>query len=174
VEERSAFRSTKLASASGLSISAEKASHPWDSLWWWSVGFSRCSVREEYQSMRSARCASAPSHPLHVMPSRITRNSHRPRASDRTMVASEAPARLPLSQTRRHRHYQRRNSAEWTTSNFSREAKLQWAGSRETISLSGRGRVFFLTSLFIELIDRKRVLREARPASMRAGRKARS
>ena len=25
--------------------------------------------------------------PLHVMPSRITRNSHRPRASDRTMVA---------------------------------------------------------------------------------------
>src|SRR5207302_10690026 len=28
----------------------------------------------------------APSHPLHVMPPRITRNSHRPRASDRTMV----------------------------------------------------------------------------------------
>ena len=40
--------------------------------------------------MRSAPCASAPSHPLHVMPPRITRNSHRPRASDRTMVASEA------------------------------------------------------------------------------------
>jgi hypothetical protein len=37
--------------------------------------------------MRSAPCAWAPSHPLHVMPSRITRNSHRPRASDRTMVA---------------------------------------------------------------------------------------
>jgi len=37
--------------------------------------------------MRSAPCALAPSHPLHVMPSRITRNSHRPRASDRTMVA---------------------------------------------------------------------------------------
>jgi len=31
--------------------------------------------------------------------------------------------------------------------------KLQWAGSRETLSLSGRGRAFFLTSLFIELID---------------------
>jgi hypothetical protein len=37
--------------------------------------------------MRSAPRAFAPSHPLHVMPSRITRNSHRPRASDRTMVA---------------------------------------------------------------------------------------
>ena len=43
-------------------------------------------VREEYQSMRSAARALAPSHPLHVMPPRITRNSHRPRASDRTMV----------------------------------------------------------------------------------------
>ena len=32
------------------------------------VGFWRCSVREEYQSMRSAPCALAPSHPLHVMP----------------------------------------------------------------------------------------------------------
>ena len=40
----------------------------------------------EYQSMRSAPCASAPSHPLHAMPPRITRNSDRPRASDRTMV----------------------------------------------------------------------------------------
>ena len=38
----------------------------------------------------SAPRALAPSHPLHPMPSRITRNSHRPRASDRTMVASEA------------------------------------------------------------------------------------
>ena len=46
------------------------------------------SVRGEYQSMRSALCASAPSHPLHAMPPRITRNSDRPRASDRTMVAT--------------------------------------------------------------------------------------
>ena len=37
--------------------------------------------------------------------------------------------------------------------NFSREAKLQWAGSRETNLASGRGRTFFLTSLFIELFD---------------------
>ena len=34
-----------------------------------------------------------------------------------------------------------------------RAAKLQWAGSREKISPSGRGGVFFLTSLFIELIE---------------------
>jgi hypothetical protein len=37
--------------------------------------------------------------------------------------------------------------------NFSREVKLQWAGSRERNLASGRGRTFFLTSLFIELID---------------------
>ena len=36
---------------------------------------------------------------------------------------------------------------------FSREVKLQWAGSRERNLASGRGRTFFLTSLFIELID---------------------
>ena len=36
---------------------------------------------------------------------------------------------------------------------FSRQAQLQWAGSRETNLASGRGRTFFLTSLFIELID---------------------
>jgi hypothetical protein len=37
--------------------------------------------------------------------------------------------------------------------NFPREMKLQWAGSRERISVSGRGGAFFLTSFFIELID---------------------
>ena len=31
--------------------------------------------------------------------------------------------------------------------------ETQWAGSRESISPSGRGGAFFLTSLFIELID---------------------
>jgi hypothetical protein len=40
--------------------------------------------------------------------------------------------------------------------NFSREVKLQWAGCRETISLSGQSGAFFLTFLFIELIDRGR------------------
>ena len=33
---------------------------------------------------------------------------------------------------------------------FSREPKLQWAGSRERNLASVRGRTFFLTSLFIE------------------------
>ena len=37
--------------------------------------------------------------------------------------------------------------------NLAREVKLQWAGSRETNLDSGRGGTFFLTSLFIELID---------------------
>ena len=36
---------------------------------------------------------------------------------------------------------------------FSREAKLQWAGSREEGSPFGQGGAFFLTSLFIELIE---------------------
>jgi hypothetical protein len=45
--------------------------------------------------------------------------------------------------------------------NLFREAKLQWAGSREINLGSGRGRTFFLTSLFIELIEtRERVLRD--------------
>jgi len=44
--------------------------------------------------------------------------------------------------------------------NFSTVAKLQWAGSREKISPSGRGGAFFLTSLFIELIDRWALLNE--------------
>jgi len=36
---------------------------------------------------------------------------------------------------------------------FSREVKLQWAGSRETVSTPVEAELFFLTSLFIELID---------------------
>jgi hypothetical protein len=37
--------------------------------------------------------------------------------------------------------------------NFSREVKLQWAGSRERNLASGRGGTFFLTSLFIERFE---------------------
>src|ERR1035438_8454153 len=37
--------------------------------------------------------------------------------------------------------------------NFSRGMTLQWAGSRERNLGSGRGRTFFLTSLFRELIE---------------------
>jgi hypothetical protein len=40
-----------------------------------------------------------------------------------------------------------------TKPNFFREVKLQWAGSRDRNLGSGRGRTFFLTSLFIELIE---------------------
>jgi hypothetical protein len=51
---RSGFRSPKLTSTSSLSISGEeRLSLSGISLRWWSVGFWRCSVREEYQSMRS-------------------------------------------------------------------------------------------------------------------------
>jgi hypothetical protein len=39
------------------------------------------------------------------------------------------------------------------TPNRFRDHQTEWAGSRETIS-SGRGGAFFLTSLFIELIER--------------------
>ena len=65
VEERSGFRPQTVASASSLSVSGEAGLPIFaDSLRWWSVGFWRCSVREEYQSIRSALCASAPSHPF--------------------------------------------------------------------------------------------------------------
>jgi hypothetical protein len=93
---------------------------------------------------------------LHPMPSRITRNSHRPRASDRTMVASQATSSLAALLN----SMASSPSAEKLTRmdnkpNFSREVKLQWAGSRERNLASGRGRTFFLTSLFIERFDRR-------------------
>src|ERR1700688_1619456 len=88
------------------------------------------------------------------MPPRITRNSHRPRASDRTMVDLEHQFGLPLFRTRWHRHHLRRKLMSMgNRPSFSSEVKLQWAGSRERNLGSGRGRLFFLTSLFIELID---------------------
>src|SRR5208283_1135536 len=112
--------------------------------------------------MRSALCASAPSHPLHVMPPRITRNSDRPRASDRTMVDTPInQVRLPSFKTRlvwsppedethgkgkqaRAKPLER-NRGALTVSGLDLETKI--------FSASGRGRIFFLTSLFIELID---------------------
>src|SRR6185437_11683579 len=51
-----------------------------------------------------APCASAPSHSYHVMPPRITRDSHRPRASDRTMVDTFNHHRLVALSTRWHLH----------------------------------------------------------------------
>ena len=95
--------------------------------------------------MRSAPCASAPSHPLHVMPPRITRNSHRPRASDRTMVASEATSsRLPLFRTRWHRYISGGTYEHGNRPNLPREVNRQvgWI-SRKNLH-SGRGGAFFL------------------------------
>src|SRR4029077_2414506 len=59
----------------------------------------------------------------------------------------------------------RRKLQEWKTTqkqNLSRKSRgtltVKWAGSRDKIfSPSGRGRTFFLTSLFIELIDPDRL-----------------
>jgi len=95
-----------------------------------------------------------PSHPLHAMPPRITRNSYRPRASDRTMVDLERQSACRSLELDGITIICRGTLREWATSqNFSGEVKLQWAGSRDRTLASGRGRTFFLTSLFIELID---------------------
>ena len=113
--------------------------------------------------MRSAQCASAPSHPFHAMPPRFTRNSDRPRASDRTMVDTEdTRTRLPSFQTRLasspsadepHRDGQQ---ARAKTSRSNREALLQTVGwiSRKIFSSPVEAELFFLTSLFIELIEK--------------------
>ena len=98
--------------------------------------------------------ASAPSHSLHPMPSRITRNSHRLRASDRTMVASEATSSLAdLSNSMASSSSAEKLTRMDNKPNFSREVKLQWAGSRDRNLASGRGGAFFLTSLFIERFE---------------------
>src|SRR5439155_18192186 len=87
----------------------------------------------------------APSHPLHVMPPRITRNSHRPRASDRTMVdtlnhcwlaaLTNSMASSPVAEKLMRIKRQNRPPSE---------ADGKWAGSRETNLDSGRGRTFVL------------------------------
>ena len=113
--------------------------------------------------MSSAPCASAPSHPLHAMPPRFTRNSHRPRASDRTMVDTE-DTRDSLANFSRHdwrRHPRQMNPTGMANrpepkplARTERHSYRQWAGSREKIfSPPVEAELFFLTSLFIELID---------------------
>ena len=114
----------------------------------------------EYQSMSLAPCAPAPSHPLHAMPPRITRNSDRPRASDRTMVDVSRPVSLAKSQD--SMASSRPEDEPWGKSKQTRvknlSKRIEWV--HETVGwiarkylLPGRGRSFFLTSLFIELID---------------------
>ena len=104
--------------------------------------------------MRSAPCALAPSHPLHVMPSRITRNSHRPRASDRTMVASEATSLACRSLRLDGRvtiNRETHEDGQQTNLLQGNETTVGWI-SRKNLR-SGRGGGFFLTSLFIEHIE---------------------
>ena len=156
MEERSGFRPATVASASSLSLSGERS---FPSLGILSGGGRSGSgdarFEGEYQSMRLAACASALSHTLHAMPPRITRNSHRPRASDRTMVDAAAPVSLAaLSNSMAS------PSATEETYENGQQAKLL-QGSKTTVGwisrnnlASGRGGVFFLTSPFIELIDR--------------------
>jgi len=87
------------------------------------------------------------------MPPRITRNSHRPRASDRTMVARKHHLAC------RSRRLDGRVTINRETHKDGQQAKLL-QGNETTVGwisrknlASGRGGAFFLTSLFIELIE---------------------
>src|SRR6266567_787484 len=93
----------------------------------------------------------APSHPFHVMPPRITRNSHRPRASDRTMVDLESPF------ARRSRKLDGPLTHQRTLTRMANQtslAKQNYSGlDLEKKSRPRLRRSFFLTSLLIEFID---------------------
>ena len=136
-------------------------------------------VRGKYQIDGPTLCASAPSHRYHAMPPRRTRNSDRPRASDRTMVATELN-RLPSFKSRRTlsplemnrgkgRAIQRRTSRAI-------ESHLQtvgWISRQKNFSATSRRRSFFVDipfyrtnylgtaapGLFVELISKFRSLR---------------
>ena len=108
----------------------------------------------EYQSMRSAPCASEPSHTLHAMPPRITRNSYRPRASDRTMVDRKAVFACRSFELDGSGTIRQGTLREWENKpRLLREtqARVGWI-SRNKSRLRSR-RNFFLESLFIELIE---------------------
>src|SRR5215831_2227884 len=64
---------------------------------------------------------------------------------------------LPLSQTRCRHHCKQKELMRMKCRSCSRETYVKWAGSRERISSGLGGRAFFLTSLFIELIDRESI-----------------
>ena len=98
---------------------------------------------------------------MHAMPPRITRNSDRPRASNRTMVDTQIPSPLAKFKTRlassppEDESHGNGKQAQTILSSKSRGA-LTGSGldlETEIFSASGRGRTFFLTSLFIELIE---------------------
>ena len=149
------LRRQRTTSASSLSVSGKKLV---PSSRWWSVRFLRRSVRGEYQIAGSTPCASAPSHRYHAMPPRKTRNSDRPRASDRTMVATKSN-RLPSFKNRRAlspRENETKGTEEQARAKPPRAIEghisKQWAGYRDkkTSRLPAEGEVFLLTSPFIE------------------------
>src|SRR5260370_25931483 len=96
------------------------------------------------------------------MPPGITRNSDRQRASNRTMVDTQIPGPLAKSKTRLasspledESHGNGKQAKTNLSSKSEGHSHRQWAGSRDK-NLLGRpveGETFFLTSLFIELIE---------------------
>jgi hypothetical protein len=123
---------------------------------WWSVRFLRRSVRGEYQIGGPTLCASAPSGHSHARPPRRTRNSDRPRASDRTMVSTELN-RLASFKNRRRCHHEKMNrgngrAIQRRTLERSRAICKQWAGYRDkNFSATGRRRSFFVDIPFYQL-----------------------
>ncbi len=96
----------------------------------------------------------APSHPFHAMPPRITRNSYRPRASDRTMVDLESPFACRSRKLDGIANSPEETHQNGHKSNFSQRSLIPVGWISRKHLASGRGRTFFLTSLFIELIER--------------------
>ena len=68
------------------------------------------------------------------------------------MVAMHSPACRVFELDGRHQQPRKLTSMDNQPS-FFRGNETEWAGSRERNLASGRGGAFFLTSLFIELID---------------------
>src|ERR1051325_4939676 len=90
--------------------------------------------------MRSALCALAPSHPFRGMPPRITRNSYRPRASDRTMVDTESPTALAALANPTASHRPRRNHENGLTK-LHQGSTVGWI-SRNTLDLRSEEKFF--------------------------------
>ena len=119
----------------------------------------RRSVRGEYQIGGPTLCASAPSHRSHAMPPRRTRNSDRPRASDRTMVATESnrlpsfkdrPAQSPRGNETKGTEEQSREEPLERSRGLSANSGLDI--ETENFSATGGGRSFFVDIPFYRTI----------------------
>src|SRR5260370_26342047 len=96
---------------------------------------------------------------MHAMPPRITRNSDRPRVSNRTMVDTHIPNPLAKFKTRLASsppEDESHGNGKQAKTNLSSKSEGTLTGSgldleTKIFSASGRGRTFFFTSLFIEL-----------------------